>query len=123
MSIVLWDTETGKRLRSLQGDGVPMAFSPDGRWLVGWSQTRHVTVWNVDAGQQLVRLLTLDNGKRWLAVTPDGHFDGSPKGRQTLAFRIGDGLDIVPVERFQDEYYRPGLLKKIFEHTRKPSEQ
>jgi len=112
--MVLWDTATGKRLRSFEGDGFPSSFTPDGRWLIGSSGIGPVAIWDVATGKQLVQLLTLDCGTEWLAVTPDGHFDGSPEGCRALAFRIGDGLDVVPIERFKDQYHRPGLLKEIF---------
>ena len=120
--LTVWDTATAKRLRSFDAPGVPQAFSPDGRWLVGQSQTGRLSLWDFATGKLLVQLLTLDQGKQWLAVTPDGFFDGSPEGRQALSFRIGDGLDVVPVERFHDEFYRPGLLKQVFEAPREAGE-
>ena len=48
----------------------------------------------------------------WLAVTPDGLFDGSVGGMQKLvAWRLGGRM--YPPDRFFTDYYSPGLLARI----------
>jgi hypothetical protein len=49
----------------------------------------------------------------WVAVTPEGLFDGSARGMQTLvAWRIGNRT--YPPDRFFADYYTPGLLARLF---------
>jgi hypothetical protein len=49
----------------------------------------------------------------WVATTPEGLFDGSEKGRQQVAYRIGGGLNVVPVDRFFQDFYHPGLYEEV----------
>ncbi len=60
----------------------------------------------------------------WLVVTPEGLFDGSYAARQDISFRVGEGLNVVPVDRFFQDFYYPGLLAAIWRGERpKPSVQ
>ena len=54
----------------------------------------------------------------WLVVTPDGLFDGSLDARQRVGFRVGDGLTIVPVDQFFQDFYRPGLWSELWQGER-----
>jgi WD40 repeat protein len=73
--IKLWDTATGKELRTLKdhSDSVyGVAFSPDGSLLVSGAADRAVKVWDVATG---TRLYTLSEPTDWVyavAWSPDG---------------------------------------------------
>jgi WD40 repeat protein len=54
----------------------------------------------------------------WLVVTPEGLFDGSLGGRQRVGFRVGDGLNVVPVDRFFQDFYYPGLWDELWRGER-----
>jgi WD40 repeat protein len=54
----------------------------------------------------------------WLVVTPEGLFDGSLGGRQRVGFRVGDGLNVVPVDRFFQDFYYPGLWAELWRGER-----
>src|SRR5205807_10417797 len=73
-------------------------------------------------GDELARLITLDGGLDWLVCTPDGLFDGSPGGRDQVSYRVGGGLNIVPVDRFFKDFYRPGLLATLWRGDRVQAE-
>src|SRR5206468_2461103 len=108
---------TGARLRELKGHAdwvTSVTFSPDGRRLLTGSRDGTTCLWDVATGEELARLLSLDEGKDWMVVTPDGLFDGSAGGRQLVAYRIGGALTLVPVDRFFQDFYRPGLLAALF---------
>ena len=56
VTIKIWNLHTGQLLRSLTGDQYgyrTVAFSPDGKTLVGGSLNRTITIWNLETGEQL----------------------------------------------------------------------
>jgi WD40 repeat protein len=109
----LWDAATGDRLASFRGhtDSVySAALSPDGKRVVTASADGTARLWDVGTGDELCRLLSLAAGADWLVATPEGLFDGSLGGRQKVSYRVGKGLTVVPVDRFFQDFARPGLL-------------
>lgn len=112
----LWDASSGTRLATLQGHGddvKSVAFTPDGRILATASADSAIRLWNA-SGQLLATVLALDNGKDWLAVSPEGFFDGTPGGWQKVLWRVGGGLlETAEPEQFFKEFYHPGLLADV----------
>ena len=118
---ILWDAETGAIFRALAGhtaDVYSVAFSPDGRRALTASWDSTPRLWDLATGEELARLISLDHGQDWVVVTPEGLFDGSTGGRQKVMYRIGGALNVVPVDRFFQDYYRPGLLAETFRGAR-----
>jgi hypothetical protein len=75
-------------------------------------------LWDLATGSEVVRLVRLASEHDWIALTPEGLFDGSEGARKLVSYRIGNTLEVVPVDRFFQEYYRPGLLAEIFRGER-----
>jgi WD40 repeat protein len=70
-AIILWDTETGERKRTLEGhsNGVfGLAISPDDRWFVSAGQSE-LKIWDAETG--LVKR-TLKGSARSVAISADG---------------------------------------------------
>ena len=114
---ILWDTQLGSNLRAFRGhtmDVRTVAFTVDDEKAVTSSADGSVRVWDVHTGEELVRLMVFDDGNDWLAVTREGFFDGSTGARARVMFRIGGGLNVVPVDRFFQDFYRPGLLAAVW---------
>ncbi|QQS40522.1 MAG: caspase family protein [Acidobacteriota bacterium] len=63
-------------------------------------------------GKEVCRLFSLRDGN-WAVTTPTGHFDASPGGREMLHYVVG--VETVTLDQMKDRYYRPGLLRSIFE--------
>lgn len=129
---ILWDTQTGKRARVFHCEAGWVragAFTADSRRILTGAGDGVARLWDISSGEEIVRLLNVGDyawgasevpqtDPQWLALTPEGLFDGSERGRQTVTFRVGGGLNIVPVERFFQDFFRPGLLAEIWGNQR-----
>jgi len=114
-TVLVWDVESRRHLRtfpSFEFLNSP-ALSPDGRRILTVLDDNTVGLWDVLTGDLLCRFATFNKGEDWLVVTPEGLFDGSPAARQYVSWRIGGGLNLVPVDRFFQDFYRPGLMAEI----------
>jgi len=113
--IFVWDTESGEMLHMLRGHklGVQsLAFLPDGRLLSG-AADGSARIWDLQEGRELVSLISLDDGRDWLIITPEGLFDGSLGGRQAVSWRVPGQEQPVAVDRFFNDFYRAGLLASV----------
>ena len=118
---ILWGARTGEKVRTFAGhkDRVSsVALSRDGRFVVTCSDDCTTRIWDVRTGDELVTLISLDAGKDWLVVTPDGLFDGSIDTAKFVSYRLLGTLEFVPLERFQQKYYQPGLLAMLMKGER-----
>ncbi len=73
--IKLWDTATGKEIRTLKDhiDAVyALAFTPDGSRLVSGAADRTVKLWNPATGERLHTMGEATDGVNTVAVSPDG---------------------------------------------------
>jgi WD40 repeat protein len=118
---VVWDAGTGARLLSLKGhtgEVTSASFSRDGRRVLTASADGTARLWDAATGDEICCLFTFSQGRDWLAVTPEGLFDGSAGGREKVYYRVGKGLTVVPVDRFFQDFYRPGLLASLLRGER-----
>jgi len=93
-------------------------MTPDTRRAVTGSGDGTVQIWDVATGDELARLISIDSGEDWLITTPEGLFDRSAGGRRKVSYRVDNGLIVVPVDRFFQDFYYPGLLSAIFRGER-----
>jgi WD40 repeat protein len=77
-AVQLWDSETGRLLRSFSGHSLPvrgLAFLPDGKTLAGGASDGRVVLWDVASGRER---LELDRGRHLpingMAISHDGRF-------------------------------------------------
>ncbi len=116
-TIIQWDMKTGQKkntfTKNLDTDTFG-AFIPHSDLIVGVS--RGITnLWDAKTGDLLVTLTSLEETREWLAVTPDGLFDGSPVAWQKLLWRFSQsGNEIMPVESFFSDFFYPNLLAEIY---------
>ncbi len=122
-SLIVWDARSAAILRAFRGHTGLIAtagFSRDGRYVVSGSLDGTTRLWDLATGNELAALIGLvppdwfRSDPQWLVVTPDGFFDGSAGAREKVAFRVGGGLQLAPVDRFFQDFYRPGLLADVW---------
>jgi hypothetical protein len=113
------DVATGKKLYSIAsarlGVSISPTFSADGR-ILAVETGAGMQLLNADSGELLATLYVFDGDADfdWLAVMPNGLFDGSPNAWRRVHWRFnGNSFEIAPVESFFREFYHPGLLAEI----------
>ncbi len=77
-AITLWSTDTGKKLRSLEGqsssiaEGNSLAFFPDGHQLISGGYPHDVGIWDLETGTERVLPPFHTDQVHAVAVSPDG---------------------------------------------------
>lgn len=118
--VILRDTESQQTLRSFVSDIYPTRnalVSSDARFVVINSDEGTTRIYDTATGDELCRLISWASGD-WLVVTPQGLFDGSENAMTKVMYRIGAQLNIVPVSRFFQDFYHPGLFAKLLAGAR-----
>jgi WD40 repeat protein len=123
-TMVLWDAGTGDKLRvfkSAQPGRIAVArFSPNGRFVIAVDQPGRVHLWDIATGDELCRIIALE-GNSWLAVTPEGLFDGPPSAAVSFVrFRAEEHgrTTLVPDEKMKPSHYHRGLLADVLKGKR-----
>ena len=115
--IKLWDLSALKEIRSIHGSPSSifgLSFSPDGTLLASVSMDGSASLWDTENGSPVATLVSLNDGRDWLILTPDGLFDGSPVAWREMLWRFGGNtFDVASIEMFFNEYFYPGLLADI----------
>jgi WD40 repeat protein len=117
---IVWKVETGQAIQSLRGNFnsiTSISCRSDGRSVLTGSFDGTCHLWDVATGEELASLISPQSGEL-LVVTPEGLFDGSEGGRQAVTFRVGGRLNVVPVDRFFQDFYHPGLLAELWRGKR-----
>ena len=107
------ETGTWKELTQLSGHASyinALTFSKDGKFLYTVSTDARTIIWNASTWQPLISL-TVIGQKDWVAVAPDGRFDGTSEGMKKMHFV--QNLNSVPLDALFEKYYSPDLLKQI----------
>lgn len=120
-SIGIFDVTARRQVAKLEGHQgaiLDVDFMEGGRRLVSTAVDGTVRIWDADSGENLATIINFREQGDWFVATPSGFFDGSFGGRESVAFRFGGGLNVVPVDRFFQEFYYPGLLPAVLADER-----
>ncbi|MBT31266.1 MAG: hypothetical protein CMO01_16550 [Thalassobius sp.] len=114
-SIILWDTETGKKLYELKShdaDVNQISFSPDGKYLVSGGDDSRITLWDLAKMRELATLIIMENGEDYVIVTQRGYFEGTIEGIKN-ALHYVNGSEVIPLESYFEKFYTPELWSRI----------
>lgn len=111
--VILWEAETGKELRRLEGHAksvVSVQFSPDGKLLLTASFDKFVRFWDVATGKEMQPLSVAETGVYAAAFVLDGqviatldyadvvHLWDRPTGKLLRSLKSdGEGLDLFVI--------------------------
>ena len=96
--VMIWDVETGRRLRSLRWAAVQffgVAFSPDGRQVAASGTNEKVRLWNVADGKPLAEFVSHSNTIADVSFSPDGRSLAGAGFDQTIrVWDVETGIEI-----------------------------
>src|SRR6185295_6300304 len=98
-----------KKLQTFRGHSAyltSVALGGDGNHLWTASLDGSTRLWDPATGKERCRLYSLDAGKDWLVVTPDGLFDGSPGAWKFVAYRVPGTLNLLYDEATLKRFHR-----------------
>ncbi|MCC6549557.1 MAG: caspase family protein [Ignavibacteriaceae bacterium] len=112
-TIRIWDFATGNPVDTLSGHKhyvTSVAPGSDGRYLLSGSSDGSIRYWDIETGKELLSMYGFDNND-WVSMSPDGRFDGTQEGLKQLHYV--QGMDVLPLESFFNEFYTPGLMQQV----------
>jgi WD40 repeat protein len=121
--IIIWDARDGKQIRSIAAHDEPVQaieMTPDSKWLFTAAGDGTTRVWDADAGKEIVRLVSLNAGKDWFVLAPDGRYDGSPAALDLIKVRTDGKVKLEPIGKAMKEFHRPGLLAEVLRGNKSP---
>ncbi|HQP04294.1 MAG TPA: ankyrin repeat domain-containing protein [Bacteroidales bacterium] len=110
-TIKLWDFETLNAI-TFSGHNAPVigAILKDTTKIVSADESGVIIYWDIATQKQLAAIYPVGDSLT-VVVTPEGYFDGTPQALKDLYYV--QGLDIIPLEAYYEQFYRPNLLQRI----------
>jgi WD40 repeat protein len=109
----IWNAATGAQEHILRLDSASpfqsVTYSIDGAQVISGHADGSVAIWNAATGALIVTLVAGADGE-WVAITPEGFFDSSPKGSALL--HVVNGLDVVSIDQVFQNLFRPDLVRE-----------
>lgn len=114
IDILLWDARTGRPAGTLKGHThsvKSLYFTRNGRYLISGSGDSSIRLWDLASKRCVLSLFSLSESD-WVAVTPDGRYDGTPAGIERIHFVVDN--EVVLLKDFDKSFFQKGLLAGFF---------
>jgi uncharacterized protein YjbI with pentapeptide repeats len=114
---------SGKLLRTLQGHVGhvrSVCFAPTGLYLVAAGDAGRLQFWDWEQGETFLYLYAFGPGA-WLALLPDGRFDGSPDALRWLCYTQRDTLNSFTAEELVHQFHNPAAVQEVLARYHVPS--
>ena len=110
--IALWDVQAGELIKTIDVDSCTRlaCFSKSGDKIFFGCEDGTIRCWDITAGQELVRLMTFDDGE-WMALTPEGEYNASPGTEKYLRVQTPQGIE--PIEDHKAKFHKPERIAEI----------
>ena len=93
--------------------------SGDGRWALAALGDGTIRWFRLTDGAPQMALFAHPDRERWVLWAPSGHYDTSVAGEDLIGWHLNASYDrdaqFYPVGRFRKYYYRPELIRAVFE--------
>jgi WD40 repeat protein len=111
-TIQLWDNETGKELKRLEGqkrDDQCVAISPDSKWAVSGGKDKIIQLWDLETGKEVRRMAGHTLEIHGIAFSPDGKWiaSGSYDGTVRL-WDAATGKELLRLEGHTEAVHPDG---------------
>ncbi|HVL58376.1 MAG TPA: caspase family protein, partial [Burkholderiaceae bacterium] len=94
--------------------------SGDGRWAVAALGDGTIRWHRLADGDEQMALFAHPDRERWVLWAPSGHYDTSVGGEALIGWHLNTAANrsaqFFSVGRFRKHYYRPDVIKAVFEH-------
>jgi WD40 repeat protein len=114
-TVNLWDVATGRLVRSLAGHlgaVLSVGFAPNGEYLVTCGDAGRIQFWDVNRGETFLYLYAFGPGA-YLALLPDGRFDGSQDALRHLCYTESETLTSFNAEELIKEFHSPDAVRDV----------
>ncbi len=113
------DSRPPRTLSSHRGHVSDLQFTHGGSRLISASRDGALKISDADTGELLLTLVSLRHGNEWLAIAPNGLFDGSAEAMRAVGWRAAGGEgEVQPLDAFFNDFYYPGLTSEIMDGRR-----
>ncbi len=112
--IHLYDAQSAQLLRTFRGHTqniMEVRWLKGGKHFVSVGDDQSLRIWDKEAEREQLQLFGFVGSDDWVAVTPDGRFDGTTNGIKNLYFVRG--IEVLPLESLYEKFYTPGLIKRV----------
>lgn len=113
-TVHVWNLATGKAMSTFRGHSDSlwaMALSSDGAFVWSASGDGTLRYWRRRDGRELIRFHHFEQAGDWLAVTPDGFYDGSPTASTLITHR--DSGRPIDTRAAKQRFFRPSKLMNL----------
>jgi WD40 repeat protein len=120
-TLKIWDLAADALPRTLTGHtGTVLGVGFLRGTVVSAAEDGTLKVWEPQTGGLMATILDFGGGQ-WLAVAPDGLFDGTADAMRLVGWRRHD-LDVVSLDSFYNDFFAPDLLARILDGERPKAE-
>ncbi len=112
-TVKVWEVKSGKLMNTFRGHQASVSALvslPDNKHFISGSLDGTLRIWNKNADKEILMLISFTDGQNWVAIAPDGRFDGTKDGIEKLYFV--QGLTKMPISLFFEKRYTPNLISK-----------
>jgi WD40 repeat protein len=124
---MIWDVAKGTLKYALSGTNdqiVTVAFSSDGKYLLGGDSNGAISRWSSHSGRLIATSMFLPSLQpdatadeadtfEWITYTPEGYYSGSPGVEEFFHWRLGE--HIFPAAQYAKTYRRPDLVQQLLQ--------